>query len=112
MDWMDEPQQLKLLGKLKQAVPQDRRWFLIAIDGYGDAGKSTIARFLAWQLQIAVLETDLFLSSEAEQGDGRLSLPGRYRLDDLVRIFEAQRTCEYKLIVEGIGLLKVLKAIE
>ena len=79
-----------------------REWrkFLVGIDGIDGVGKSTLARFLAWQMGISNIENDLLLDSKK---------PGfNYREDDLRRLIEARLNKNRPVIVEGVFLLKIL----
>ena len=49
------PRSDDLLGRLKEALTPNRLPLLIAIDGADDAGKSSVASWLAWQLGMPAL---------------------------------------------------------
>ena len=74
------------------------RDFLVGIDGRDNSGKSTLARFLAWQMDMPAIETDLFL---VPNEDGLI----RYRNADLKRLIEARLNKGWPVIVEGPFLL-------
>ena len=47
-----------------------KRGQIVGIDGLDSTGKSTLARYMAWRLGIACLETDLFTAAK-KQDDGK-----------------------------------------
>jgi hypothetical protein len=53
----------ELLDQIKQALTPNRLPLLIAIDGAGDIGKSSLASWLAWQLGMPAIQLDLYLTS-------------------------------------------------
>ena len=89
--------------KLRRRLVQEigaRRAFLIGIDGPDGAGKSTLARYLSWQLEVPAIELDLF--SIPDQGtivhDTAM----------LSRILSKRLKQKRVTIVEGVRLLEVL----
>jgi hypothetical protein len=79
------------------------RRFVIAVDGVDGVGKSTLARYLAWQLGMPVIESDLFLV----RGTGRLE----YRLDPLREVLGARLEEGRPVLFEGILALKALRML-
>ena len=77
------------------------RKFLIAVDGRDDAGKSTTARFLAWQMNMPAIETDLLLENDRIQ----------YDKCSLKWLINARLCKNWPVIVEGIFLLRTLKCV-
>jgi pantothenate kinase len=77
------------------------RRFIIAVDGVDGAGKSNLARYLAWQLGMPAIETDLFLKQD-ERGL-------TYRLDGLRAALLARTSRDRPLIIEGIRILQTLQ---
>lgn len=77
------------------------RCFIIAVDGVDGAGKSNLARYLAWQLGMPAIETDLFL----ERDEGGII----YRLDALRAALLARTSRNRPLIIEGIHVLQTLQ---
>jgi uridine kinase len=79
------------------------RGALVTIDGRDGVGKTTLGRFLAWQFNVTLIETDLFL------------IPAQdflLHLDDQVnRIIERRITTPLPVIVEGVALLQLMKRI-
>lgn len=51
------------------ALPTWRTPCIVAIDGVDGSGKSSLARYLAWQLGMPAIETDIFLVKEAPEGE-------------------------------------------
>lgn len=80
------------------------RKFLIGIDGRDDTGKSTLARFLAWQMDIPAIETDQFTISNEQ-------VSPIYRYDELRPLFEARFKLNRPVIVEGVFLLKTVREL-
>lgn len=76
---------------------------LVAIDGRDGSGKTTLGRFLAWNYNISLIETDLFLIEKQD------SLT--YYHDEIKRIIEKRVTIPRPVIVEGIAILKLFKNI-
>lgn len=77
--------------------------FIIAIDGDNDAGKSSLARYLAWQTGIAVIETDLFMESLR---------PLNHRYDHLAAAVSSRLMRDQPVIVEGVQILQTLEQID
>jgi uridine kinase len=98
---MDITQQHKDLVKCVQKALGEWRKFTIAIDGFDGSGKSTLARFLSWQTEISVIETDMILDSEREGFT--------YRLDDFKRLIETRHSLNRPVIIEGVLLLRLLE---
>jgi hypothetical protein len=74
--------------------------FVVALDGVDAAGKSTLARYLAWQLGMPAVETDLFL----DEAEGGLT----YRLDCLRDVVQGRLSRNRPVIVEGVRVLQLL----
>ncbi|QIK39501.1 hypothetical protein [Pontivivens nitratireducens] len=72
---------------------------VISIDGRPGVGKTTLGRFLAWNFNMTLVESDLFLNRHV----GTLV----YRLDHLKPIFEA-RLRKRPILVEGAVSLRLL----
>jgi pantothenate kinase-related protein Tda10 len=49
----------ELLDRIKTALTPDRLPLLIAIDGASGCGKSSLASWLAWQLELPAVQLDL-----------------------------------------------------
>lgn len=86
-------------------LPQMLPWrcLTIAIDGVDGSGKSSLARFLAWQLEMPVIETDFFL----RQGSATPihdTLPLR-------QLVERRHLANQPVIVEGVLVLRQLASI-
>jgi uridine kinase len=75
---------------------------LIAIDGRDGSGKTTLARFLAWYFNVALVETDLFL----QEGAGLI-----YQTDQIERLVSQRLAKPRPVIVEGITVLSILQSI-
>jgi len=52
-----------LLDRIKEALTPNRLPLLIAVDGADNAGKSSLASWLAWQLGMPAVQLDLYLTS-------------------------------------------------
>ena len=92
--------------ELRDAIWADLgRWraYVIGVDGPPGAGKSTLARYLAWQLGMPAIETDTFLQLPS----GSYAL----RTDDLNRAIRSRLDLERPVIVEGIRLLDTLAKV-
>lgn len=80
------------------------RKFTIGVDGHDGVGKSVLARYLAWVLDLPAIETDLLIVKEA--------VPPVYRYDDLARLVNARHILNRPVIMEGVFLLDTLSKIK
>jgi uridine kinase len=97
---------LEARALIRKALDFPRRLpLLIGIDGVDGAGKSSLAAWLSWQLQMTALSLDVYLIRDSD--------PITWRFEDLTRAVEgAQHDPPTRpVIVEGIALLRVLKTI-
>jgi uridine kinase len=92
----------KLLADLEPAKIPWRR-LTIAVDGGDGAGKSTLARFLSWQLGMPAIETDLFLRAHAHEPS--------YDLKALAKVVEARHGLNRPVIIAGMCVLETLRRI-
>lgn len=76
---------------------------LIAITGSLCAGKTTLARFLAWYFNVALIETDHFLIPHQSL---------TYDATEIGRIVSNRLLMDRPIIVEGYSVLKVLVEIK
>lgn len=83
---------------------QPRRKFVIAVDGIEGAGKSTLGRYLAWQLETTLIESDQFLL----QNEGRLD----YRFEAIRQVLNARLTLNRPVIIEGVRVLYLLESVQ
>jgi hypothetical protein len=93
----------ELLAAIKPLILPWRK-MTIAIDGVDDSGKSTLARFLAWQLGMPALETDTTLPP-----DSPTPTPNTCILRELIR---SRHLRNRPVIVEGIVILGTLQRLE
>jgi uridine kinase len=100
------PGYLELRVRLREAMgfPDHRQPLLIGIDGVDGSGKSSLAAWLSWQLEMPAIHLDVYVVRDSD--------PLAWRLDDIARAVEgAQSERRRPVILEGIMLLRVLKAI-
>ena len=90
---------LKLLEFLRPKL-QPWRAMTIAVDGVDHAGKSSLARYLAWQLGMPQLETDLFLTQGTE--------PYTCDANLLKKFVDMRHNMSRPVIVEGVFVLRTL----
>ena len=75
---------------------------IIAISGSMDAGKTTLARYLAWYFNISLIETDLYL------------IPNEgftYDASEIGRMISFRIGLSRPVIVEGLKILEILVEI-
>lgn len=93
-------------------LPQLLPWrtMTIAIDGVDHAGKSSLGRFLAWQCDMPVIETDFTLIKGPEPAaDTGIPVP----VHDgplLRRLIERRHKLNRPVLVEGVFVLRQLEA--
>lgn len=99
------PSYLDLRNRLRAALgfPNERKPLLIGIDGINGSGKSALAAWLSWQLEMPAVHLDLYLAPNRD--------PPAWRTEDLAHVIEVQKALERPTIAEGILLLDVLDAI-
>ena len=99
------PSYLEVRNRLRDALgfPNERRPLLIGIEGLDGSGKSALAAWLSWQLDMPAVHLDLYVV--------RGSNPLTWRTDDLARVVDARRSLARPVIVEGILLLNAMDAI-
>lgn len=76
------------------------RKLTIGVDGRDNAGKSGLARYLAWELDLPAIDTDMFIISDDD--------PPSYQYADLGRLIESRHSLNRPVIVEGVFLLHTL----
>lgn len=86
-------------------LPQLQPWrrMTIAIDGVDGSGKSSLARFLAWQLDLPAIETDFFLRDGEAKPIHDVSV--------LELLIDQRHRANRPVIVEGVFVLQQLGAI-
>lgn len=87
---------------LREQVPEKER-FVIAVDGVEYVGKSSLSRFLSWQLGVSLVETDLLLL----QSKGA----PRHDSEAVGRLVEVRKGMNRPVIVEGVFTLECLHNI-
>ncbi|BBL73887.1 hypothetical protein MishRS11D_09850 [Methylomagnum ishizawai] len=80
-----------------------RRRLTIAIDGVDGSGKSSLARFLSWQLDMPAIEADMYL-----MGNG---LMPRYDFLKLRELIHEWHQLNQPVIVESLFVLQLLRDI-
>jgi hypothetical protein len=96
---------LELRNRLRAALGFPNEWkaLLIGIDGINGSGKSALAAWLSWQLEMPAVHLDLYLVPNRD--------PPAWRTEDLARVIEVQKALERPMLIEGILLLNVLDSI-
>jgi hypothetical protein len=96
------PQHRELVFRLRRFL-KPWRPVTISIDGRASVGKSSLARFLSWQLGVPCVETDLLL----QEGDERVS----HDLAVILQLLIAHYAHKRPVIVEGILVERTLADI-
>ena len=92
----------EVITQLRQRL-HPRRAMIVGIDGPHREDRSTLARRLAAELGISVVELDLFLPVDALWPD--------LCLGDLWRVLHSCLDRDWPVIVEGVCLLRVLREL-
>jgi hypothetical protein len=96
--------QCRALIRKALGFPYNRRPLLIGIDGVDGCGKSSLAAWLSWQLEMPAIHLDIFMIPD--------SSPLTWRYQELAcAINGAQLGTQRPVIVEGVLLLYVLEQI-
>lgn len=86
-------------------ILRDLPYKLIAIGGLPHAGKTTLARFLAWYFNVSLIETDLFRDLGVRR---RLA----HKADQVAAIIDYRRNVvDRPVIIEGATVLRLLSQI-
>jgi uridine kinase len=96
------PRSEELLDHIVHALTPRRLPLLIVIDGADGCGKSSLASWLAWQLEMPTVHLDLYMTATA---------PIQWRTEDLDRAIDHRLFRERPVIVEGILALDALEQI-
>ena len=101
-DLIASPEHAATLATLRTFV-QPWRKLTVAVDGRDHAGKSSLARYLSWQLQMPCIETDFCLRKDGEQPC--------WDTDLLKRLVEHRHELNRPVIVEGVFVLRNLRTL-
>jgi adenylate kinase family enzyme len=91
-----------LLGHIRQALTPKRLPLLITIDGADGCGKSSLASWLAWQLEMPTIQLDLYLAGRD---------PIQWCAEDFARTVAKRMDSGRPVIVEGVLVLEALDKI-
>jgi hypothetical protein len=101
------PSYIGLRGLIRNALgfPNERRPLLIGIDGVDGSGKSSLAAWLSWQIEMPALNLEIYIVRDSEQL--------RWRFDDLSRALDGAQLAPRTrpVIVESVLLLHALQQI-
>lgn len=78
---------------------------VIAIDGKDGAGKTTLGRFLAWNFNITLIESDLFIKHKS------VVLELEYDKETILRIINFRLNKPRPVIIEGIAIRDLLNKL-
>lgn len=93
----------ELLAHVQKELAPNRRPLLIAIDGPDGVGKSALASWLAWQLEMPSLHLDVYLVRDSK--------PQQWRTDDLEQAIRSRLDLGRPVVIEGVMLLDVLDKV-
>lgn len=96
------PDHEKLIAAIRPLILPWRR-MTIAVDGVDGSGKSTLSRFLAWQLGMPAIETDTTIPTGAAEP--------KPDTEQLARLINSRHERNRPLIVEGVFVLRSLHEI-
>jgi len=83
--------------------PYELRPLLIGIDGLDGAGKTSLAAWLSWQLEMPAIHLDFYIVRDSQ--------PLQFLTGDLTNALNSRLVLRRPVIVEGILLLKVLREV-
>jgi hypothetical protein len=88
-----------------QLRPKTQPWrnMTIAIDGIDHSGKSTLARYLAWQLGMPAIETDLMIIEDSKSISRDVPI--------IERLIKMRHDMNRPVIVEGVFVLKIFNQL-
>ena len=92
----------KLVESLKQIILPWRK-LTIALDGVDGVGKSSLSRFMSWQLGMPTIETDLVIQS-ASNGF-------TYDFSILSQLINARHERDRPVIIEGMCILETMDVL-
>ncbi len=95
----ETPKYRELRDAVWNALPSWSR-FIVAVDGRHGVGKTTVARYLAWQLAMPAIELDTFLKRPCQGYD--------LRENELRWVLNSRLEANCPVIVEGIFVLQAL----
>ena len=96
------PRSEDLLRAVAEALTPKRHPLLIAIDGPDDCGKSSLAAWLSWQLNVPAINLDLFLIDLD---------PPQWRTADLESVVSARIDRQLPLVVDSVFVLDVIERL-
>jgi hypothetical protein len=97
------PRSEELLAHINRELTPNRLPLLIAIDGADGCGKSSLASWLAWQLEMPTVHLDLFMTA---------TVPVQWLTADLRRAISHRLDRERPVIVEGILVLDATEQVD
>lgn len=98
------PDYARVLRSLKKALGPNRKPLLIAIDGDPGVGKSSLASWLSWQLEMPAMHLGQYLIRDSK--------PLKWRVEEVSRLLSKRIDDEERpVIVEGILVLDALHEI-
>ena len=96
-------QYLDVRNRIRESLgfPNERRALLIGVDGLDGSGKSSLAAWLSWQLEMPAIHLDTYIIQDTE--------PLAFRTDHLKAAVDSRLGLQRPVIVEGFLLLDVLE---
>ena len=93
----------EIVNIIRKKFGSSRR-YTVAVDGADHAGKTTIARYLSWQLRMSIFELDIYVNPD--------NAPTEKDIDILKGYISFRHKANIPVVVEGICVLEILEKVK